>query len=154
MKKKTTIWTYFKRFLLIIIAFVVVIFVSVYFLGKYKAAGMTFNNEYPDDYWDNLEEKGFVSYNDIITERDSSNIRNTQKYIPPYNENDDYVVQLKTARYEEELQGIYERIKALPEYSSYHDKDLFEQTYEELSEKYLGYKWNNYTEDEFTNKKF
>ena len=153
MKKKTTIWTYFKRFLLIIIAFVVVIFVSVYFLGKYKAAGMTFNNEYPDDYWDNLEEKGFVSYNDIITERDSSNIRNTQKYIPPYNENDDYVVQLKTARYEEELQGIYERIKALPEYSSYHDKDLFEQTYEELSEKYLGYKWNNYTEDEFTNKK-
>ena len=24
---------------------------------------------------------------------------------------------------------------------------------EELSEKYLGYKWNNYTEDEFTNKK-
>jgi len=57
MKKKTTIWTYFKRFLLIIIAFVVVIFVSVYFLGKYKAAGMTFNNEYPDDYWDNLEEK-------------------------------------------------------------------------------------------------
>ena len=47
MKKKTTIWTYFKRFLLIIIAFVVVIFVSVYFLGKYKAAGMTFNNEYP-----------------------------------------------------------------------------------------------------------
>ena len=58
MKKKTTIWTYFKRFLLIIIAFIVVIFVSVYFLGKYKAAGMTFNNEYPDDYWDNLEEKG------------------------------------------------------------------------------------------------
>ena len=51
MKKKTTIWTYFKRFLLIIIAFVVVIFVSVYFLGKYKAAGMTFNNEYPDDYY-------------------------------------------------------------------------------------------------------
>ena len=152
MKKPITIWTYLKRFLLIIIALIIVIVVSVYFLATYKASGMSFNNEYPDNYWDNLEEKGFVDYDYAINLRDTSNTRNPS-YVPPYNEDDDFVDQLKTARYDVELTNIYNRIVALPEYASYANKVLFEETYEDLSNKYLDYTWNNYYEDNVTNKK-
>ena len=74
MQKKITIWTYAKRALLILIAAVVVIFVSIYFLDVYKVSANIndFNNEYEDSYWENLEENGFVSFQDIKTDRDSS----------------------------------------------------------------------------------
>ncbi len=119
MQKKITIWTYAKRALLVLILAVVVIFVSVYFLDVYKVSANIndFNNEYEDSYWENLEENGFVSFKDIKTERDSTAISYNSKtgvyspsatYALPYSEGADDVTKLKSARFDVELNYIYD----------------------------------------------
>ena len=76
MQNKTTIWTYAKRALLVIILVVVAIFVSIYFLDVYKVSANIndYNNEYEDSYWENLEENGFVHFNVFDEEKVSINI--------------------------------------------------------------------------------
>lgn len=155
MKKKSILWTYVKRALLIIIVFVVVLFSSIYFLGRYKASGTDIDvyNEYEDSYWENLEANGFISYDQIIAERDQANV-NLDTYIPPYEEGADFVERLHAARYLEELNAIYKEVTELSEYATYFDKDNFEQTYQELKkDENLGqYKFSQYREDNFTNR--
>ena len=81
MQKKITIWTYAKRALLILIAAVVVMFISIYFLDVYKVSANIndFNNEYEDSYWENLEANGFLSFQEIKTDRDSSQLSYSSK---------------------------------------------------------------------------
>ena len=117
MKKKTTIWTYAKRALLVVVLAVVLIFVSIYFLDVYKVAANIndFDNEYEDSYWDNLEENGFVSFQEIKDQRDSSQIsgRNGKytlgpTYKVPFAENATDVEKLNSARFGVELNYFYE----------------------------------------------
>lgn len=136
MKKKSIFWTYVKRALLIIILFVVVLFSSIFFLGKYKASGTDIDvyNAYDDAYWTNLEANGFMSYDQITTEIEESYVRNSN-YVPPYEEGTDFVERLDAARYLEELNAIYDEVVNSSEYANYANRDYFEQRYQELKAK-------------------
>ena len=149
MKKKTTIWTYVKRALLVVVLAVVLIFVSIYFLDVYKVAANIndFDNEYEDSYWDNLEENGFVSFQEIKDQRDSSQIsgRNGKytlgpTYKVPFAENATDVEKLNSARFGVELNYFYEVLieNKTPE---------VETLYASLNEKLGSYTRNNYIED-------
>ena len=158
MQKKITIWTYAKRALLILIAAVVVIFVSIYFLDVYKVSANIndFNNEYEDSYWENLEENGFISFQDIKTDRDSSQLSYSSKtgtyspsatYILPYEDGADDVTKLKSARFDVELNYIYdEKIDAANKTAE------IKELYEELKTKLNGYTRTKYVNDTVNNR--
>ena len=65
VKKPLSLGKIIKRALLIILATIIIIVLLVYFLGKYKASEVTFNNKYSDEYWEKLE--GFTRPTDILT---------------------------------------------------------------------------------------
>lgn len=147
-KTKSLLGKYVKRALLIIITFVVVVFASVYFLGKYKAidSNIVFNNEYDDSYWQNLE--GFEHY-ETVNQAYLSSILGHPMYEPPYEEYDTFTQRLRSARYLQELEEIYEECKkdsglfADPEYST------FESTYLERKIELEGIDRNKYHEINF-----
>ena len=158
MQKKITIWTYAKRALLILIAAVVVMFISIYFLDVYKVSANIndFNNEYEDSYWENLEANGFQSFKDIKTERDSTALSYNSKtgvYSPaatynlPYNEGADDATKLKSARFEVELNYIYEE-----QIDDANKTAEINDLYEELKLQLTGYTRNNYVSDNINNK--
>lgn len=154
MKKKTTIWTYAKRALLVVVLAVVLIFVSVYFLDVYKVSANInhFDNEYEDSYWDNLEEKGFVSFQEIKELRDSSQISGKNgkysfgpTYKVPFAENATDVEKLNSARFGVELNYFYEVLieNKTPE---------VETLYASLNEKIGSYTRENYVDDNVNNR--
>ena len=156
MKKNTTIWTYVKRAFLIVLLTIVVIFVSVYFLDVYKvSANIDFDNEYEDSYWDNLEGNGFISYEQydalrkqeepitLVTYYNGDYIPG-QKYEFPFDENATNVEKIQAARFEDELNYIYQNITKSPDFVSTPE---FEQTYEEMQVNLKGYTRVNYLDD-------
>ena len=151
MQKKTTMWTYAKRALLIVILLVVLIFVSIYFLDVYKVSANinNFDNEYEDSYWENLEENGFVPFEDynVIVQNALINCKvdkNTKEkeytfgdeYKLPYDENADDITKLKSARFDVELNYIYEEIICKDGNVPSDDvKDLYDQINAEFTTK-------------------
>lgn len=115
MKKKKTIWTYVKRVVLITILAVIAICLSVFFLGKYKASGTEFVNEYPDQFWDQLD--GFVHSDQIkenlTNEINSQDVKHS-KYTLPFNTNEvtDPIEMCKFARHKDELEYIKDNFAA------------------------------------------
>ena len=149
MQKKTTIWTYVKRALLIVVLAVVLMFVSIYFLDVYKVSANIndFNNEYEDSYWENLEENGFTSYEAIKEKYDakyekeygetqiSSSLKPSATYVPPFKETDDFITKIKSARFETELKYIY---KIVTEDPNFVETEEFVNAYTKISEKLKG----------------
>ncbi len=129
LKKKKTIWTYVKRVVLITILAVIVICLSVFFLGKYKASGTEFENEYSDQFWDQLD--GFVHSDQIIGEVNAYDVEK-REYKLPFDKNviTDPFEMCKRARYREELDHIKSDI-ALPLVSQA-DKEKFENECSEM----------------------
>lgn len=169
MKKKNTLWTFIKRSLLILIALILVVVLSVFFLDRYKTSGTEFVNEYSDEYWENLEESGFVYWEDIFNEMDAADT-GSGAYQFPYDETEvtDLIERLNSARYYKEVQEIYKKCKypiifkpdskgdlvesydensLTSEYQSYANKDAFEARYTELLAEFRGYTYSNFKKD-------
>lgn len=150
MKKKSTIWTYFKRALLIVVALIVVIFVSIYFLDVYKVSSNTqsFHNEYEDSYWEDLEDSGFISYDDILTSKNESNF-NSDDYVFPFDDADDDVTKIQSARYKQELELIDKTLREEPGFVATAE---YTDAYNKLAEEYKSYTYAKYNQDNFLNR--
>lgn len=153
MKRKNRLWTFIKRSLLILIACILVVVMSIFFLDRYKTSGTEFENEYSDDYWNNLEENGFVHWDDIQEEIYAADVTRPT-YKLPYDETitTDFIERLKSARYYAEVQTIYDLCKASSEYTNYSNKSEFESLYKELLTSMKKYKYDNYIEDYYENR--
>ncbi len=113
MRKKSILWTYIKRTLLIVIGVLVITVVSVYFLDVYKAASAEFENKYDDSYWNNIEANGFKGYEEIKEQMaaDEATINySSATYIVPYAADATDAEKVASARYTEELSKIYNSI--------------------------------------------
>ena len=154
MKKKTTIWTYVKRALLVVVLAVVLIFVSIYFLDVYKVAANIndFDNEYEDSYWENLEENGFLSYDVLKKQADAeyaaegtatrfSGTKPLSTYKLPYDESANDIEKINSARFENELIYIY---KLVSESAGFISTSEFEEAYALMKEKLDGVTRNDY----------
>ncbi|MCM1260895.1 MAG: DUF5696 domain-containing protein [Prevotella sp.] len=158
MKKKSTFWTYVRRVLLVVVLLVVVICLSVYFLDQYKASNTEFQHKYADEFWKNLEENGFLNYEQLKEQYEQDDSR-SDSYISPINPEDDIVTQLSASRYYNELNRLYEDIQDSNQYqqASASEKEAFEQKYNEMRTQFTNengsrYTVINYLEDNYTKK--
>lgn len=165
MKKSSNLLKFIKRTLLILIAFVVVVVLAVFFLDQYKTSGTEFENAYSDEYWANLEENGFVYYEDIYLEMDLADA-SSPAYVVPFDEEEvtDLIERLEYARYSGELEELYNMCKHPTyynekfelvydennytfEYMSYPKQAEFEAKYEELKTELKGYTYSKWKKE-------
>lgn len=151
MKKKSTIWTYVKRMLLIVVALVVILFVSVYFLDVYKVSSNVkdYHNAYEDYYWEELERNGFVHFDDIIYEKNKADVLNEDEYEFPFDGDYDYVECIQAARYLEEVDYIH---NYLITESDFENTTEYQEAYQEMKTKYASYRRAAFMRENFTEK--
>lgn len=106
MKKKKTIWIYVKRVFLIAVLVIVITFLSVFFIGKYKVSGTEYQNEFSDSFWSSLEDEIF-HVDKYKKEIDLLSINNSN-YSLPYDETlvTDPIERCGMGRYQEEVDYI------------------------------------------------
>lgn len=128
MKKKKTIGRYVRRTLLFALLGIIVVCLTVFCLGKYKASNTDYDNKYSDEFWDQLPD--FVHSSDIFEEFYELDC-SSNKYVKPYDETDlpnssdsaaekvaKFEALLDSARYAEELNYIWSEIKTMAVYNS------------------------------------
>ena len=83
-RPRLPIGKWIRRGLLIILAVIIIIFVLIYFLGRYKASETSNVNSLPDDFFSEKNLASFTKGKDILSKANSFDMNNRTEYVYPW----------------------------------------------------------------------